>query len=114
MTLKKIVEQLKLKELYSDWEDITCTNAYCSDLLSDIMGNAKDESILITIQAHKNTVAVASLKDSPAIIICNNRPIGEDMIAACKDEGIALFVSKENQFQVSAKVYACLHNNAGL
>ena len=109
MTLEEIAKRLKLKALYSDYENIFCTNAYCSDLLSDIMGNAKDGSILIIIQAHKNTVAVASLKDSPAIIICNNRPIGEDMIEACKDEGIALFVTGDNQFEVSAKLYACLH-----
>lgn len=109
MTLTKIAEHLNLKEIYNTHENCTCTQAYCSDLLSDIMGNAKDESILITIQAHKNTVAVASLKDSPAIIICNNRPIPQDMIDACKDEEIALFVSKDNQFEVSATLYSCLH-----
>jgi hypothetical protein len=82
--------------------------AYTSDLLSDVMGNAEDGSVLITIQAHKNTVAVATLKDSPAIVVCNNRPISDEMVDAVKAEGISLFVTAENQFTVSGKLYALL------
>ena len=83
-------------------------DAYTSDLLSDVMGNSPDEAVLITIQAHKNTVAVAVLKDSPAIIICNNRSVPEDMIQSAKDENIAVFVSRENQFTVSGRLFALL------
>ena len=109
MTLKQIAQELNLEEIHDKYDNCECTTAYCSDLLSDIMGNADDESILITIQAHQNTVAVASLKDSPAIIICNSRPISDEMRNACINEGIALFLSNENQFTVSAKLYNCLH-----
>ena len=69
------------------------------------MGNADDEAVLITIQAHKNTVAVAVLKDSPAIIICNDRPVPEDMLSSAKNEGIAVFVSTENQFTLSGRLF---------
>ena len=75
------------------------------------MGNADDESVLITIQAHKNTVAVAVLKESPAIIVCNNRPVPEDMISSAKNENIAVFVTQENQFTVSGRLYALLNND---
>lgn len=107
MKLSTIAGLLDLKEVQSRDTDAEITKAYTSDLLSDVMGNAPEESILITIQAHKNTLAVAVLKDSPAVIICNNRPVPDDMLVSAKDENIAVFVSKENQFTVSGKLY-CL------
>jgi serine kinase of HPr protein (carbohydrate metabolism regulator) len=72
------------------------------------MANALENGVLITIQAHKNTVAVGTLKDLNAVIICNNRTIPDDMIKAAREEGIALFVTAENQFTVSGKLYPVL------
>ena len=45
--------------LVSEGDDLEIQNGYTSDLLSDVMGNAPEDSVLITIQAHKNTIAVA-------------------------------------------------------
>lgn len=90
------------------WEDREIAGGYTSDLLSDAMANALENGILITIQAHKNTVAVGTLKDLAAIIICNNRSVPDDMIKAARNEGIALFVTEENQFTVSGKLYPVL------
>ena len=79
--------------------------AYTSDLLSDAMANAPENGVLVTIQAHKNTVAVGTLKDLAAIVICNNRPIPDDMIEAARSEGIAIFVTGESQYAVSGKLW---------
>ncbi len=105
MTVSQLPELLGLKTVQGTYTDKELKGAYTSDLLSDVMGNAPEESVLITIQAHKNTVAVATLKDMGAIIICNNRPVPDDMTAAAADEHIAVFVSAENQFTVSGKLY---------
>jgi hypothetical protein len=86
-------------------EDAELTGAYTSDLLSDVMANAKDGGALITIQAHKNTVAVATLVNISLIVVCNSRPIPEDMIPAARDEGVAIIRTRENQFTVSGKLY---------
>ncbi|MDR2070876.1 MAG: hypothetical protein LBP81_05625 [Treponema sp.] len=89
-------------------DDTELTGAYTSDLLSDVMANAREGGALITIQAHKNTVAVASLVNISLIVICNFRPIPEDMIPAARDEGIAIIRTRENQFTVSGKLYEFL------
>jgi serine kinase of HPr protein (carbohydrate metabolism regulator) len=73
------------------------------------MAHAKEGGALITIQAHKNTVAVATLVNVTCIVICNSRPIPEDMIEAAKDEGIAVLLTKENQYTVSGKLWDLLH-----
>ena len=87
-----------------EYTDAEITSGYTSDLLSDVMGNADEGSVLITIQAHKNTVAVSSLAGVAAIIICNDRPVPDDMLAASADEGIAIFQTSENQFNTSALI----------
>ena len=87
------------------FEDREISGGYTSDLLSDAMANAAENGVLITIQAHKNTVAVGTLKDLNAVIIGNNRAIPDDMIKAAHEEGIALFVTTEDQFTVSGKLY---------
>jgi serine kinase of HPr protein (carbohydrate metabolism regulator) len=86
-------------------ENTELTGAHTSDLLSDVMANAKEGGVLVTIQAHKNTVAVASLVNISLIVVCNSRPIPEDMIPAAQDEGIVIIRTRENQFTVSGKLY---------
>jgi serine kinase of HPr protein (carbohydrate metabolism regulator) len=106
MTIATTAAVLKAEIAHNDFEDSELTGAYTSDLLSDVMANAKDSGALITIQAHKNTVAVAVLAGITVIILCNNRPIPEDMLKSAKDEGIAILRTPLNQFQVSGLLYA--------
>jgi hypothetical protein len=108
MTVREAAGALGAEFVQGEFEDADLTGAYTSDLLSDVMANAKDGGALITIQAHKNTVAVASLVNIAVIVICNSRPIPEDMIASAKDEGIAVLRTGENQFTVSGRLYALL------
>jgi len=86
-------------------DEVEVRGAYTSDLLSDVMAHAKDGGALITIQAHKNTVAVATLVNITVIIICNSRPLPDDMLEAAKEEGVAILRTKENQFTVSGKLW---------
>jgi hypothetical protein len=109
MTIREAAAMLNAEILQGEFEDTPLSGAYTSDLLSDVMANAKEGGALITIQAHKNTVAVSTLVNITAIILCNNRPLqDDDMLEAAKDEGIAVLRVKENQFTVSGKLYAAL------
>jgi hypothetical protein len=103
--IQKLLDAEAVQDEY-DPEDITA--GYTSDLLSDVMGNAPDNAALITIQAHKNTVAVATLAGIPVIVICNNRPVPEDMIAAARAEGIAILRTGLNQFRASGRLFQAL------
>ena len=105
MTVRTVIEKLGFQEVQAEFEDRELASAYTSDLLSDVMANAGDADILITIQAHKNTVAVATLIGVAAIIVCNNRPIPEDMIEAARSEQIGILVTNHDQFTVSGLIY---------
>ena len=109
MTIRETAQALGAEIVQDEFDDSDLSGVYTSDLLSDVMANAKDGGALITIQAHKNTVAVATLVNISVIIICNSRPIPEDMLASAKGEGVAILLSKENQYTISGKLYRLLN-----
>lgn len=88
--------------------DAEVTGAFTSDLLSDVMVNATEGSVLITIQAHANTVAVAALVGLRAILVCSSRPVPADMVAAAEKQGIGLFRTALHQFEASVAVHRLL------
>ncbi|MFA5570913.1 MAG: iron-sulfur binding hydrogenase [Sphaerochaetaceae bacterium] len=102
--LTAVLEKLGYTQLTSKEISHTFSGAYTSDLLSDVMGNAEEGSLLITIQAHKNSVAVASLIGMPAIILCNGRTPNDDMIEAADQENIAILSTTDSQFVSSYKI----------
>ncbi len=108
MTVAEIADALGMEQAIADLGSAEVTGGYSSDLLSDVMAHATAGSSLITIQAHKNTVAVAVLLNLPAIVLCNGRTPPEDMVEAARIEGIALLSTTMSQFEVSGRLFALL------
>ena len=94
--------------LQDRYDDADLAGGYTSDLLSDVMANLEQGQVLITIQAHKNTIAVASLADAAAVVFCHGRKPAADVIEAAANEGIALFSSSDNQFKTTCTVAKAL------
>jgi serine kinase of HPr protein (carbohydrate metabolism regulator) len=111
MKLESITDILGYDLLIENKEIKKFSNAYTSDLLSDVMGNAESDSVLITIQAHKNTIAVATLAEIRAIILCNGREAPDDMKKAAEDENIAIYQTRDNQYVASWKIKELLDSN---
>ncbi len=88
--------------------DVEITGGYTSDLLSDVMAHLKEGDALITIQAHKNTIAVASLTGASAVILCHGRTASSDTLAAAAKENIAVFVSSGSQYETTCALAKCL------
>lgn len=112
MKISELGAYVALECIQDSYADRELAGGYTSDLLSDVMANAKERSVLVTIQAHKNTVAVATLVDINAIIICSSRPVPSDMVEAARNEQVALFATSENQFAVSGRLYAAFASSA--
>ena len=105
MRIVDVQQDLEL-ELLAGSAECEIRGGYTSDLLSDVMAHAEEGDALITIQAHNNTIAVASHVDAPAVIICNNRPVADETVKAAGDHGIVLCRTPLNQFEVSGRLYA--------
>ncbi|MCE1194897.1 hypothetical protein LWX53_00145 [bacterium] len=108
MRIREMAGIVDAEIIQGAFEDAELAGGYTSDLLSDVMAHAKAGEALITIQAHKNTVAVASLIGAPAIVVCNGRPVPEDMVEAARDEGIAIVRTDLSQYEVSGRLWKAL------
>ena len=61
MTVREIAEKLNLRVFSGEAGlDREVTGGYVSDLLSDVMGFAKDGSVWVTLQTHKRRVFPSS------------------------------------------------------
>jgi len=107
MKLQEIIDSLSLK-VETPAADINreVTGAYVSDMLSDVMGNAKDGFLWITLQIHLNIVAVASLKGLAGIILVNNRVPAEDTLKKALQENIPIMSSPLPSFELVGRLYA--------
>ena len=110
MKVSEIVEKLNLR-VFSGYEGLETeiTNGYTSDLLSDVMGHAEAGNAWVTLQTHKNVMAIASLKDLAAVILVKNFEPEADMASQSNEEGIPVLGTSEEAFAISGKLYNLLN-----
>nr|WP_321409832.1 DRTGG domain-containing protein [uncultured Carboxylicivirga sp.] len=110
MKVTDIIEKLNLKVIAgAEGLQNEVTGGYTSDLLSDVMGNADEGQVWITLQTHRNVMAVASLKEVAAVIIVKGLEAEESTISQSNDEGIPLLSSDLETFELSGQLYQLLH-----
>ncbi len=78
---------------------------YVSDLLSDVMANAKAGDLWVTLQTHQNIVAVASLKEIAGIIIIGGREPEKATLAKAEEEKIPILLTNLPAFEVVGRLY---------
>jgi len=106
MKLQEIVDKLGMKPL-SALSRLTqeISSGYVSDLLSDVMANAKAGDVWVTLQVHQNIVAVASLKEIAGIIIIGGRKPERETIAKAEEENIPILLTDLLAFEVVGRLY---------
>lgn len=110
MKVFDIVKQLNLKVVSGEKGlDRKVSGAYISDLLSDVMGNAKENQLWITLQVHQNVMAIASLKDMAAVILVKGLLPNENTIRHSNDEQIPILSSADTTFDLAGKLYVLLN-----
>ena len=104
MTIYELTGKLNLKSL-NKTDDVEVTGAFASDLLSDVVGNTSAGNILLSVQVHKNIVAVASLVGLAAVIITSGRTPDQSVIDAAQENELCLLSSEESTFMLAGKLY---------
>jgi predicted transcriptional regulator len=109
MQVKDIIAILQLK-VFGGSQGLSreITGGYTSDLLSDVMGHADSGKLWITLQTHKNVIAIASLKELAAVLIIKGNEPDADMLAQAREEGIPVLGSNEEAFEISGKLFNLL------
>ena len=109
MKITDIITGLNLKVI-SGHNGLTneITGGYVSDLLSDVMGNAKEGQVWITLQTHQNIIAVGSLKDLSAIIIVKGLIPEADTIEKSNIENIPVLSTELDTFNMTGRLFDLL------
>jgi predicted transcriptional regulator len=109
MRITDIIEKLELKILSGNLSQPgEVTGGYVSDLLSDVMGNAKEGQIWITLQTHQNIIAVASLKDLAAVIIVKGLIPEKETIEKSNLENIPVLSTNLDTFTITGRLFELL------
>jgi predicted transcriptional regulator len=110
MKVIEIVEKLGL-EVFSGVKGLEnrIEGGYVSDLLSDVMGNASENQIWITVQTHPNIVAVASLKELAAIILVKGLKPDDSTIEKGNTENIPILGSQLQAFELAGRMFSLIN-----
>ncbi len=106
MKVSELVEKYNLK-VYSGEQGLEneINGGYVSDLLSDVMGNAAENEVWITLQTHQNVLAIASLKDLAAVILVKGLQPDPETIEHSNEEGIPVLGTECGTFEMAGKLY---------
>ncbi len=94
----------------SDIDNVEIGAGYCSDLLSDVMGSAKENQIWFTIMRHMNVIAVASMADIPCVVLAKDIVPEKAVIDKAKDEDIILIKTPLSVFDAAGKLFKLLND----
>ena len=104
--LEELVRKLDL-EIISEGGglDREVLSGCCCDLLSWVMAHGKKGAIWVTVQAHVNVVAVASLLELAGVILPSGITMDEKAVEKAREEGITILSSKMDAFHLSGMLY---------
>ena len=113
MKVNDIVDRFSLKVVTGEQGlDRQITDGYCGDLLSEIMANAAEGCVWLTIQGHQNIVAVAVLRDMAAIIITGGQTPDDETVQKANQEGIPILLCPESSYRLAGRLYSSGIGNA--
>ncbi|HKL33843.1 MAG TPA: DRTGG domain-containing protein [Tangfeifania sp.] len=106
MKVSDLVKKYNLK-IFSGEQGLNneISGGYVSDLLSDVMGNAAENEVWITLQTHQNVMAIASLKDLAAVILVKGLEPDEDTLEHSNEEGVPLLSTSMQTFEMAGKLF---------
>jgi len=106
MTVEEMMNRLGLQVFAAGEMERDVTAGYASDLLSCVMAKAQAGYVWVTLQAHPNVIAVASLLDLAAVIVSEGVKPDLDTIARAQENEVTLLGSAQTTFTVVGRLSA--------
>ncbi|MDR1875451.1 MAG: serine kinase [Synergistaceae bacterium] len=106
MTIGELCDALQAEVVSAGDETQKIEGVIVGDLLSHVLGSARENQAWVTIQTHLNVAAVAVLKELPLILLASNRRPQEELAAKCREENVALAVSPLPAYELCLRLGA--------
>ncbi len=88
----------------ADSADNTVECGYCGDLLSWVMGRAKEGAAWVTVMGNVNAVAVAVLADIACIVLAENSSLDDEAKAKAEEHSVPILKSDIPQYELCVAI----------
>lgn len=105
--IKAIDAEVKVGQVSIEEKEVK--GGYISDLLSDVMGHAREGELWLTIQTHPNVVAVAMLLNLAAVLFTAGQIPEEMTVEKAEEEGIILLTTPLSTYEAAGRLYTLLN-----
>ncbi len=106
MTVKELTDRYLLTPFALPCPDAQVTGGYAGDLLSWVMGGARQGDAWLTIMSNANVAAVALLTDAACVILTEGVAPDAALLERAREQGINLLGSRKSTFALAAELGA--------
>ncbi|MDC7232051.1 MAG: hypothetical protein PQJ58_02375 [Spirochaetales bacterium] len=105
MKLKEIMKLTDAELVCGDVDSLEYSNAFSSDLMSDVLTNEADEAILITGLANVQAIRTAEMADISCILFVRDKTIPPNMVRLAQESDITILKTRHTMFWVCGVLY---------
>lgn len=102
--LEELLPLLKA-DLLTESVQTDISGCYISDLLSDVLAHAQPGVLWVTVQTHRNVIAVAATKDLTAVLFTCDRKPEPSIVVEAEEQGIALMSTSLTTYEAAGKLW---------
>ena len=104
MTVRELLDATDLTAAALPRGDRDITGVYMGDLLSWVMGRAREGDAWITIMSNRNVVAVATLADTACILLAEGVSPDEGVAQLAAEKGVNILQSPDSAYQIAMRL----------
>lgn len=108
MTIQELAEKMSLTCLVPGDNSRQVTGGYCGDLLSWVMGRAKEGDAWFTVMGNINAIAVATLADTACIILVEDAALDADAAERAAAQQVAVYQSSHTAYELANMLHSFL------
>lgn len=101
MTVSKLIEECGFEIICLSDGEREVSGCYIGDLLSWVMGRAREDNAWITIMSNINVIAVAALSDVSCVILAEGVTLDDEIKATAEQKGINVLCSQKPIFETA-------------
>lgn len=106
MKIREIAELLRAQVLSGrEMLDTEVQNAFCCDMMSDVLAFATNQSVLITGLLNPQVVRTAMMLDMHCIVFIQGKEPTPEIVSLAEANDIVVMVTSESMFCAAGRLY---------
>ncbi len=108
MTVMELSKTPDFSAIYIADGDREISGGYAGDLLSWVMGRAREGDAWVTIMSNTNIVAVCTLADPACIVLSENVQPDPETLKRAQEQGVNIISTALDTFEACARIASLL------